>query len=144
MGISTNLRAGGRHASRKIRMPVPNRLGSLSRRDLDWVPEEGRGAPSESPRPGFQSLLAGEVEAAMAACLCPQWIWSSASLPGIPVPSFTALSCPLPTTISQCLITWLCIFSVAGRKGLPRSKILLAPCSGSLSGIVSSHLQQRQ
>lgn len=38
-------------AGRKSRVPglevVPSCLGSLSRRDLAWVPKEGRGAPSE-------------------------------------------------------------------------------------------------
>lgn len=73
-------------ASRKSRVPglevVPGCHGSLSRTDLASVREEGRGAPSESAGPGFLSLLAGAVKAAMAACLRPRQIWPSASLPG--------------------------------------------------------------
>lgn len=46
-------------------------LDSLSRRHLASVPEEGRGAPSESAGHGLQSLLAGSVKVAMAACLHP-------------------------------------------------------------------------
>lgn len=38
---------------------VPRSLGSCSRKDLAWAPEEGKGDPSGSAGPGFAFLLSG-------------------------------------------------------------------------------------
>lgn len=113
-------------ASRKSGVPglevVPSCHGSLSRTDLASVPEEGRGAPSESAGPGFLSLLAGAVKAAMAACLRPRQIWPSASLPGTweawaSLPVLPSPPSGLLATIPECLVVCVCASSqpVVGR-----------------------------
>ena len=107
-------------ASRKSRVPglevVPSCLSSLSRRDLAWVLEEGRGAPSESARPGFQLLLTGAVKTATAACLHRRQIWPSTSLPRMPearasLPILPSPPSQLLATIPKCLVACVCASS---------------------------------